>query len=72
MEAGENPAGCESGHCKGVKYRGCPHLPGETSGKSNTNTIVRRRRTRWCIKDSLKDMAVDSQAQHKLKTQESQ
>lgn len=62
MEGGggeKNLAGCESGDCKGVKYRGCPHFPGETSGKSNTNTIVRRRDTSWGIKDSLKDMAVN-------------
>lgn len=45
-----------------VKYTGCPHLPGETSGKSYTNIIVCYWATKtrgYIIKGSFKDMEVN-------------
>ena len=46
-----------------VKYTGCPHFPGETSGKSNTNIIVlllrAQRLSAERIKDAVKDMVVN-------------
>lgn len=64
---------CESNDWFGaeVKYTGCPHFPGETSGKSYTNIIVCYWGTKTegsCIKDSFKDMVVNClQTQHRLK-----